>query len=75
MNAQIEQQIAAWQQALEQLQAQRQRLAAQLTDVDTSIQRHIGAIEGARHLAAGLTPPASEEAGADDTNGNTPNNR
>jgi len=65
MHSEIEQQIKAWQQALGQLQAQRAQLAAQLADVDTSIQRHIGAIDGARQLAALLPVDAPDDTEAD----------
>lgn len=61
MREQIEAKIQEWTQAVETLQQRRQQLAAQLADIDTAIQRHLGAIAGARELLQ-LDAPAQEQA-------------
>ena len=63
MREQIEAKITEWTQALETLQQRRQQLAAQLADTDTTIQRHLGAIAGARELLQ-ENPPTQEQAQA-----------
>lgn len=63
MREQIEAKIAEWARAVETLQQQRQQLAAQLADTDTTIQRHLGAIAGARELLQ-LDTPTQEQAQA-----------
>lgn len=50
MREQAEAKIQEWTKAVETLQQRRQALAAQLADIDTTIQRHLGAIAGAREL-------------------------
>lgn len=63
MREQIEAKIQEWTQAVETLQQRRQQLAAQLADTDTTIQRHLGAIAGARELLQ-LDAPTQEQAQA-----------
>jgi hypothetical protein len=60
MQEQIEAKISDWQQGLDQLHAQRNRLMQQLTETDTAIQRNIGAIAGAQELLKVLTQPRVE---------------
>mgnify|MGYP000862348809 FL=1 len=61
MREQAEAKIQEWTKAVETLQQRRQALAAQLADIDTTIQRHLGAIAGARELLE-LDAPAREQA-------------
>ena len=61
MREQIEAKIQEWTKAVEALQQRRQTLAAQLADIDTTIQRHLGAIAGARELLE-LDAPTQEQA-------------
>ena len=61
MREQIESKIQEWTKAVETLQQRRQALAAQLADIDTTIQRHLGAIAGARELLE-LDAPTQEQA-------------
>lgn len=61
MREHIEAKIQEWSQAAERLQTQRQQLAAQLADIDTTIQRHVGAIAGARELLQMDAEPAQEQ--------------
>ena len=61
MREQAEAKIQAWTKAVETLQQRRQALAAQLADIDTTIQRHLGAIAGARELLE-LDAPTQEQA-------------
>ena len=63
MREQIESKIQEWTKAVETLQQRRQALAAQLADIDTTIQRHLGAIAGARELLE-LDAPTQEQAQA-----------
>jgi len=63
MREQIEAKIQEWAQAVETLQQRRQQLAAQLADTDATIQRHLGAIAGARELLE-LDAPTQEQAQA-----------
>ncbi len=50
MREQIEAKINTWGAEVDRLQAQRDKLAAQLSETDAAIQRHLGAIAGAREL-------------------------
>ena len=50
MRKQIEAKIEAWGAEVDRLQQRRQQLAAELAETDASIQRHLGAIAGAREL-------------------------
>jgi len=61
MREQAEAKIQEWTKAVETLQQRRQTLAAQLADIDTTIQRHLGAIAGARELLE-LDAPTQEQA-------------
>lgn len=61
MREQAEAKIQEWTKAVETLQQRRQALAAQLADIDTTIQRHLGAIAGARELLE-LDAPTQEQA-------------
>ena len=61
MREQAEAKIQEWTKAVETLQQRRQALAAQLADIDTTIQRHLGAIAGARELLE-LDAPSQEQA-------------
>ena len=63
MREQAEAKIQQWTKAVETLQQRRQALAAQLADIDTTIQRHLGAIAGARELLE-LDAPTQEQAQA-----------
>ena len=63
MREQAEAKIQEWTKAVETLQQRRQTLAAQLADIDTTIQRHLGAIAGARELLE-LDAPTQEQAQA-----------
>ena len=63
MREQAEAKITEWTKAVETLQQRRQALAAQLADIDTTIQRHLGAIAGARELLE-LDAPTQEQAQA-----------
>lgn len=63
MREHIESKIQEWSAEVQRLQAQRQQLAAQLADTDTAIQRHLGAIAGARELLQ-LDIPTQEQAQA-----------
>ena len=63
MREQIDAKIQEWTKAVEALQQRRQTLAAQLADIDTTIQRHLGAIAGARELLE-LDAPTQEQAQA-----------
>ncbi|TXH53485.1 MAG: hypothetical protein E6Q97_13145 [Desulfurellales bacterium] len=63
MREQAEAKIQEWTKAVETLQQRRQALAAQLADIDTTIQRHLGAIAGARELLE-LDAPTQEQAQA-----------
>ncbi len=62
MREHIEAKITEWTQAVETLQQRRQQLAAQLADTDTTIQRHLGAIAGARELLQLDEQPTQEQA-------------
>ena len=57
MKEQIEAQLQEWQNELDQLMARRQQLEQARADNEVSIQRHIGAITGARQLLAMIAPP------------------
>ena len=61
MREQAEAKIQEWTKAVETLQQRRQTLAAQLADIDTTIQRHLGAIAGARELLE-MDAPTQEQA-------------
>ena len=61
MREQAEAKIQEWTKAVETLQQRRQALAAQLADIDTTIQRHLGAIAGARELLE-MDAPTQEQA-------------
>lgn len=50
MREHIEVKIQEWSAEVQRLQTQHQQLAAQLAETDTAIQRHLGAIAGAREL-------------------------
>ena len=63
MREQAEAKIQEWTKAVETLQQRRQALTAQLADIDTTIQRHLGAIAGARELLE-LDAPTQEQAQA-----------
>ena len=63
MRERAEAKIQEWTKAVETLQQRRQALAAQLADIDTTIQRHLGAIAGARELLE-LDAPTQEQAQA-----------
>ena len=63
MREQAEAKIQEWTKAVETLQQRRRALAAQLADIDTTIQRHLGAIAGARELLE-LDAPTQEQAQA-----------
>ena len=63
MREQAEAKIQEWTKAVETLQQRRQALAAQLADIDRTIQRHLGAIAGARELLE-LDAPTQEQAQA-----------
>ncbi len=60
MKEQIEAKIKEWQHELNELNARRSGLAAAISDVDVSIQRHLGAITGAQQLLT-LIPPEAEQ--------------
>lgn len=62
MREHIESKITEWTQAVETLQQRRQQLAEQLADTDTTIQRHLGAIAGARELLQLDEQPTQEQA-------------
>lgn len=64
MREHIEAKIQEWSTEAQRLQAQRQQLAAQLADIDTAIQRHLGAIAGARELLRLDEQPTQEQAQA-----------
>jgi hypothetical protein len=64
MREQIESKLVEWERSLQQLQMQRAQVAGQLNDIDTSIQRHVGAIAGARELLQAVpeaAQPAADE--------------
>lgn len=61
MREHIEAKINEWQQGLEQLHAQRMKLAQQLTEVDAAIQRNLGAIAAGQELLAGMAEEPAEE--------------
>ena len=61
MREQADAKIQEWTKAVETLQQRRQALAAQLADIDTTIQRHLGAIAGARELLE-MDAPTQEQA-------------
>lgn len=63
MREHIEAKIQEWSTEAQRLQQRRQALAAQLADIDTTIQRHLGAIAGARELLE-LDAPTQEQAQA-----------
>ncbi len=62
MRERIEEKIQEWSTEAQRLQAQRQQLAAQLADTDATIQRHLGAIAGARELLQLDEQPTQEQA-------------
>ena len=61
MKEQIEAQLQEWQNELDQLMARRQQLEQARADNEMSVQRHIGAITGARQLLAMIAPPPPPE--------------